>query len=299
MRIAIHSDLHLEFPEARRTFGVPGWPDADVVVAAGDICCPGERAPYLLATTLDPEETERPILYVPGNHEFYGCEIGAQSRTLQAEASALGVHLLQRDVLLLGGRQGLVRFIGAILWTDYCLPVDIHGEAVTDSARAMVEAARRLNDHRRIQRFDSAQNTTRRFTPADALAMHHADRQWLREMLQVPFDGPTVVITHHAPRLESVHARYRADWLSPAFASHLDNSFFEVPVLWIHGHTHDSADYMVGNCRVISNPRGYPKWNGRNQVENDHYDPALVVEIDSPPQPKPGGAGQGGTGDVS
>ena len=39
--------------------------------------------------------------------------------------------------------------------------------------------------------------------------------------------------------------------------SELPDSFFAVPALWVHGHTHTSHDYRVGRCRIVCNPRGY------------------------------------------
>ena len=45
--------------------------------------------------------------------------------------------------------------------------------------------------------------------------------------------------------------------------------------LWIHGHTHDSFDYVVNGTRVLCNPRGYAK-NGAN--ENPLFDANLIAE---------------------
>ena len=66
-----------------------------------------------------------------------------------------------------------------------------------------------------------------------------------------------MVVTHHGPHRGSLAPRFAADWVSTAYLSELPESFFEVPVLWVHGHTHSSHDYQVGRCRVVCNPRGY------------------------------------------
>ena len=100
-----------------------------------------------------------------------------------------------------------------------------------------------------------------------------------------PFDGKTVVVTHHAPRRESVAARYAADVVSAGSASDLPDAFFDVPVLWIHGHVHNSFDYVVGNCRVITNPRGYVRDTG--MPENYWFGPDLVIDLDALQEPKP------------
>ena len=43
--------------------------------------------------------------------------------------------------------------------------------------------------------------------------------------------------------------------------------------LWIHGHTHHGADYAIGNCRIVSNQRGYA-----DQPVAD-FRPDWIVEI--------------------
>jgi len=89
----------------------------------------------------------------------------------------------------------------------------------------------------------------------------------------VPFAGATVVVTHHAPHPGSLHARYKADLLSPAFISDL-TAVIESgrPDLWVHGHTHHTFDYTVGPTRIVCNSRGYGE-------ENHDFDRALVVEV--------------------
>lgn len=103
------------------------------------------------------------------------------------------------------------------------------------------------------------------------------DRQWLEQQLAAPFHGPTVVITHHALHAQSIAPLYAADWATCGFASQLPDSFFAVPVVWVHGHTHTRFDYRVGQCRVVCDPRGYALWGG--EFEIDDFDPSFVVEV--------------------
>lgn len=107
--------------------------------------------------------------------------------------------------------------------------------------------------------------------------MHWIERDWLRRTLEEPFAGPTVVVTHHAPAAGSVAPQYAADWVTPAFASDLPAEFFDVPMLWIHGHTHSAFDYEHARCRVASNPRGYPSKTG--SFENPQFDPGFVIDL--------------------
>lgn len=133
----------------------------------------------------------------------------------------------------------------------------------------------------------------RKLTAEDTLARHWIDRAWLLDQLASPFDGATVVVTHHAPGFESVAPEYVSDWLSPAFVSELPDEFFSgqhgesrmtKPALWVHGHTHSSACYKRYGTRVLANPRGYPQKDGG--FENRTFNPTLVVDVAPPPTRK-------------
>ncbi len=128
-------------------------------------------------------------------------------------------------------------------------------------------AFERMSDHRWIRRGDGM------FLPSHARDTHQASLAWLRGELSRPFDGTTIVVTHHAPSGKSGDPRHD-DSLSPAFASALETVVREhQPPLWIHGHTHHNIDYTIGSTRILSNQRGYP-----NQPCNG-FDPSLVVEL--------------------
>jgi hypothetical protein len=84
-----------------------------------------------------------------------------------------------------------------------------------------------------------------------------------------------VVITHHAPTPRSVHPRFADSPVSAAFVSDC-TALMGRAALWIHGHTHDSFDYVVDGTRVICNPRGYcPK----GVKENPDFDPEFCLDI--------------------
>ena len=96
--------------------------------------------------------------------------------------------------------------------------------------------------------------------------------------LAEPFAGPTVVVAHHDPHRQSLAPRFATEWVSTAYLSALPASFLEVPVLWVHGHTHSSHDYRVGNCRVVCNPRGY-QTAAMPLPENVAFKPTLAAEL--------------------
>ncbi|MEJ1129081.1 metallophosphoesterase [Variovorax sp. CCNWLW225] len=273
MKLLILSDLHLEFapfePAADLVF--------DVVILAGDIHSPAKRA---IKWAMD-RFPDKPVVYVPGNHEYYDGHLDTALAEARSAAEGSHVHLLDGDELVIDG----VRFLGATLWTDFALAIEAPEGRVSNVPWAMKQATSVLNDYALIRTVDeTAEPDTSRDTPdrklqaADTLRIHQAQRAWLQARLAEPFDGRTVVVTHHAPHRGSLSAQYADDWVSGAFVSELPNDFFEVPVLWVHGHTHQSFDYRVRACRVVCNPRGYVRrMSGR--IENQAFDPDLVVAL--------------------
>jgi Icc-related predicted phosphoesterase len=143
----------------------------------------------------------------------------------------------------------------------------------------MVACATSLPDHKVI-RVDG--NTL--FSPAIAREIHLQQKEWLRAKLDEPFDGKTVVVTHHAPAPASLHPMYERDLVSTAFISDLSDMLGSA-ALHIHGHTHHSFDYDVRGTRVIANPMGYCKGAkivsspDELQRENPSFNPQLVVEL--------------------
>ena len=257
MRLHVVSDLHADVRPPRRIEVAPG---VDAVVVAGDTREGAEPA-FALLRQIVPMQI--PIIAVMGNHEYYRCCLPDELGEARRVAPLYGVSLLENDVVVLGG----VRFLGCTLWTDYA----IFGEA--NVARAMRAAADGLNDHRRITWAKTPE--WRRFRPAEALMLHKRSCSFLGDELARPFDGATVVVTHHAPHPRSMHSRYGSDFLSAAYVSDL-TSVIEAgqPSLWVHGHVHESFDYRVCATRVVCNPHGYG-------AENPNFDPGLVVEVGS------------------
>ena len=237
----------------------PPRTDADLVVLAGDISRPERAAPWALGF-------DKPVLYVIGNHEFYGSSLPEVRAEFRRRFEGTHVHLLDDNALVLGG----VRFLGSTMWTDF----RAHGEG-EKMDEAMRMAADFMYDFKRV-RVGAAPDDPL-LTPADTMRLFAASTRWLDAELAKPFAGPTVVITHHAPSLHSIHPRFVGSPFNAAFVSDAPWLLRDRRArLWIHGHTHDSHDYQVEGTRVLCNPRGYVK---EGQVENAHFDPQLVVEV--------------------
>lgn len=264
MRLLVISDLHLEFGPFK--FPSP-LPDFDVAVFAGDIGQPISAAIEWMTQQRGEGAALRgwPVIYVPGNHEFYRSEFKANLAEGRAAAELAGIELLFRRAVVVRG----VRFVGCILWTDY----RIHGTPKP----SMVHAGENLNDHRLI-RYRQEDGHYSRFMPWHAAAEHRLDLAFIRRELATPFAGPTVVVTHHAPHPNSIQPRHQGSPLTPAFVSDLGHLIEEFqPEIWIHGHDHGSHDYKVGRTRVLANQAGYPNLYGDR--ENRGFDPRCVIEI--------------------
>jgi Icc-related predicted phosphoesterase len=254
MKVQIFSDLHADVARPRP---IAVAAEVDAVIVAGDNC-EGAESGFVRLRQIVPMQV--PIIMVLGNHEYYRRHLDGELAVARHAAPLYGVHLLENDAVTLGG----VRFIGCSLWTDYAL--------FRDPQRAMQVAAHGLNDHRRIK---WSKQPWSRFRPQEALGLHQQSRAFIEKTLAAPFDGATVVVTHHAPHPSSIHSRYKSDLLTAAYVSDCTEVIEAgCPTLWVHGHVHESFDYRVGATRVICNPHGYG-------TENARFDPALVVEIPS------------------
>ena len=251
MKILILSDLHLEFASLAQPAS-----KVDVVILAGDIWKKDHGIHWARETW-----PEIPIIYLAGNHEFYRTERNACLRALRASAQETNVHFLENDEVIIDG----VRFLGCTLWTDFELFNTTHIKS-----KVMESCKYGLADFRWITEVALP------FTPDDAIRLFQESTTWLKhKLIDEPFDGKTVVITHHLPSSRSVAPEYSNALTSAGFASHLD-ALFGYSDLWIHGHTHTSFDYVVNGTRVVCNPRGYIF---RGQAENPAFNPELVVEI--------------------
>ena len=268
MKIQLASDLHLEhlekkFPRARIIKPADG---ADMLVLAGDI----HRAAKAVEVFRD---WPVPVLYVAGNHEFYSERWERVRAELRSACEGTQIRFLDNDAFHLDG----VRFLGCTLWTDFKQP----GMTQTES---MLAVRRSLNDYTLIRTEKG------KLRPYQTLADHEHSRAWLETELAKEFEGPTVVVTHHAPHFRSIHRRFVGNPINGGFVSDLTPLLGQAD-LWLHGHVHNGFDYQEDGCRVVANPAGYvlnylaATANNELRFENGRFDPHLVLEV--------GGRGEG------
>ncbi len=252
MKFHIVSDIHLEFGKLRYT-----PPACDVVIVAGDTR-PGVAGLIWAAETYG-SAMGMPVIYIAGNHEYWGKRrLHRHTEKMRKKAEDLGILFLQNDEVIIDG----VRILGCTLWTD----LNLNG----DQPLALVRAMTDVKDYQQIK-FGIQQ----KLYPFHTLAEYKESLSFLTDALNTSFNGKTVVVTHHAPSELSCISKFRGDPTNYCYASKLDR-FVEVmaPELWIHGHVHQSQDYLIGTTRIICNPRGYDDYE-----PNPEFDLQLVVEI--------------------
>lgn len=260
MRIWVFSDLHLQVSDLERHDILPVIPDADLCIVAGDVVS-GEigRSMDWLGRKIRPR---MPIIFVAGNHEFYRKSVDETVAAGHLSGAQNGIEFLDDEAVTIAG----VRLFGSTMWTDF--DVFAHGDGIARGT-AMAYAGKMMTDYRLIW---SRQSSRTRWTPLMSLQQHMASRMALENEL-ASSTPPTVVVSHHAPHPRSVAPEFAKDLLTPSFVSDLSVLIERYrPSLWVHGHTHTSFDYKVGETRLVCNPLGY-------RHERTGFDPLKVVEI--------------------
>jgi Icc-related predicted phosphoesterase len=261
LRIWTISDLHLELSR----WDLPPkeqWPEFDVMVVAGDLTTRAERGVRWLQERI----SDRPVIYVIGNHERYGEDCERTVEKAREAAFGSNVRVLECDFCTIGG----IEFLGATMWTNFAL-------FGADNVRRCMDYARyRMNDYRRIR----VNGYTRRFTPEGALLRHERTIAFFRERARLAPDVARVIVTHHSPD----PADATNDLISAAYCSALEPSLMrELNCrVWISGHVHLSRDRLSA-ARLVGNPKGYGPYAGEpsNAWQNPNFDPRLIVEVDA------------------
>ena len=225
MKIQYFSDLHLEFG------GLPAvQADVDVIIAAGDIGVGLDGIDWLF-------QFEKPVIYVLGNHEYWGQDYTDFIDSVWQKSSGTNVYFLENESVVIDD----VRFVGCSLWSDYGYANEL----------IMNAAFKGMNDFRYITDGES------HLTPQRLLQTHRQSVEWLEDVLNEPFAGKTVVVTHHAPSMKSWH-RELTDGYQYCYCTNLESIMQRTDAkIWVHGHTHHAQDYLVNGVRVLCNPRGY------------------------------------------
>jgi Icc-related predicted phosphoesterase len=242
LRIRIVSDLHLEFhPDGgQRLLSTMNFRGSDALVVAGDLC---DAKTIVRSFELLCGAFLGPVIYVPGNHEYYGSSFSEVGDLLaSAEHTYPNLSVLNNKTIHVSGQ----RILGTTLWFPD-QPDNHRYEGM-------------LNDFRMIHGFKE-----------DVYIANVRARQFLEDEMQIG----DIVVTHHLPSRKSVAERYKKSPFNRFFVTPLDTLILQrQPTLWVHGHTHDSVDYHLSHTRVVCNPFGYLGYE-----LNDGWDAEKNVEI--------------------
>ena len=281
MKIKVVSDLHLEFSD----INIKNDEGCDVLILSGDIMVAQDLhdhpemsyGMYSNANLADLGRRQATalrfrdflkrvsfqfphVVYVAGNHEFYHGKWN-QTLTVLAEECAKhpNIYFLERGFKKIDD----VIFVGGTLWTDMhkADPLTLH------AARDM------MNDFRLIRKeFDGYT----KLKPADTVYRHRDTLGYIEEIVGRKEVERYVVVGHHSPSTKSIHPHYAGDYLmNGCYHSSLEEFIMDRPQikLWTHGHTHHPFDYMIGETRIVCNPRGYDGY------EETSWNPNIVLEI--------------------
>jgi Icc-related predicted phosphoesterase len=252
MRLLVMSDLHFEFHrDGGESFcaSYRDFDDYDALVVAGDLC--DSKSIDASASWL--ARTFKHTVLVMGNHEAYGSSVGeAQIALRRACARKLPnargkITFLEQQSFSVDGRdRGGVRFLGSTLW----FPHDEVGKRLEWT----------MNDFEQIRGLG-----------AEVDRRHRATKEWLWDTLT----SSDVLVTHHLPSVRSVHSKYAGSNLNRFFVGDIEELIRRrQPRLVIHGHTHETCDYFIGETRVVCNPFGYAT-HALNPAFREHF----VVEV--------------------
>lgn len=291
MKIAVCSDVHLEFGPL--TLENPGG--VDVLILSGDILVERDLDEWNQAQFESGFSRHRSVmfhtffqecaaafphvLYVAGNHEHYHGDFKYTLSELKKKFAYLkNVHVLDKEVFKLGD----YTFVGSTLWTDMNRedPLTLfHMKDYMNDFRIIKNSNRYVyknvpvyeydengkvkldENYRQIQIGMKKKEEPARFTPEDAVEENKKCFAFIQHVVSEAKDGEKVIVVgHHTPSHQSCHPRYAHDTImNGGYHTNYEDYIVEHPqiVLWTHGHTHEKYDYMIGNTRIICNPRGY------------------------------------------
>lgn len=269
MRAWIISDIHHARMDVLRNENLV-VPEADVCICAGDIANAIDDSIAYLRRYIDPH---MPAILTLGNHDYFGSSIDFALERARRLVEGTRIQLLENQSVILQGW----RFIGATLWTDFAVSVgdDEHVPPEGRQAKAFELVPWRVLDFHCIFRSDERRSDENGMvTVQEILERHIASRRFIDQELSMPVNR-TVVVTHHAPLIESFDPRFFGHITNAAFASDLSDLIARRrPHIWVHGHIHRFRDYMADETRVICNPRGYGSEHGISG-----FRPGFVIDL--------------------
>jgi len=257
-RISLISDIHLEFST---DLELPG---GEVLIVAGDLCEAKNLKQSKYQDWVFENFTKyKEVIMTCGNHESYGMRID-RTKELVEEYMPDNVTVLENQSHTIDN----VIFVGGTLWTDMN----------RNDPMTMLRCQQDMSDYRHITMHDRGRNVYHKLTPYHTTELHRATRDFIIKTAKDNPDRKIVMVTHMLPSLQAISEEYKNDYhLNGAFASDLDYIFLENPNIKVavFGHTHDFKDFVVGETRLLCNPRGYYGFEQRVK----EFDPSFGFDI--------------------
>lgn len=286
MKIGVCSDLHLEFAD----LFIKNEDNVDVLILSGDILVERdldmrdrrqEELGFARARSMrwhnffDRVCFQFPhVIYIMGNHEHYHGDFKYTYNELKRKlAHHTNLHVLEKEVLKIDD----VTFIGGTLWTDMNKedPITLHAmKRMMNDFRCVANSNREVHFRDQEGKFHTRDAV---FCPEDAVEDHKKMLEYIKTIVAEKHDEKFVVVGHHTPSHKSCHPRYGDDVvMNGGYHSDLSDFILDRPQikLWTHGHTHELFDYMIGETRVVCNPRGY---HGHEEIADNFT--LKVVEV--------------------
>ncbi|MDF1622725.1 MAG: metallophosphoesterase [Pseudohongiella nitratireducens] len=259
-KIAYASDLHLRQYHKFFNQRAMSFPESsDVIVLAGDIAIGHEASD--IVDELSEQYPSSHIVWVAGNHEFYGTNIDVQTDYFrQVCATSEQVHFLENASVEIKG----ITFIGCTLWSDFSI--------LGDSEEAKNVAGQSINDFFHIETAGG-----QRFTPDHAVLKFQESHSYLESQLSQLDPLKTVVVTHFPPGMNTRNTKYPIDPLTAYFQANVEELITTYqPSNWIYGHNHFSNQIQISQTNVVSNQLGYRSEEGRIPP----YSPNKLITFD-------------------
>lgn len=263
MKISFTSDLHIEFREIHLT----NTNDSDVLILAGDICVAsqlfekedpmiGSPASELIHKFfLECSSQFEHIIYIGGNHEAYRSDLYETMPYIKEHLGYIkNLHILDNESIEIDG----ITFVGSTLWAD----------ANKRDPSTLYVLNKAMNDFRIIGKGETV------FSPYDMVEEFDKNLIYLTEALADDYKK-YVVVTHHGVSERCVSSEFKDDvHVNGGYRSILDQFIIDRPQTksWICGHSHSPLDIMIGDTRVLRNPRGYPSEKCFNNYELKSFD---------------------------
>ena len=268
MKIAVASDLHLEFGD----LDFENTNNSEVLILSGDICTVSDlvQVPQPDLTLVANYRSDRyheffqrcstrfpHVIYILGNHEHYNHDFANTITHLKEMLAHLpNLHVMEKEQLTIGD----TTFLAGTLWTN----MNREDPLTLYQIRGMMNDFRLISNSTTPVHFKDHdgkfQTRMGKFSPEDSVEEHKAMLKFIDESTAAAPSARFVVVGHHSPSKLSTKPRYQKDVLvNGAYSSDLNEFIQDRPQIkmWTHGHTHDVFDYMVGSTRIVCNPRGY------------------------------------------